>query len=641
LIQARLRIGHADDPLEHEADRVADQVVRSPESRSVSAAPRLFSPSISNAAAGPQPRQSARRPDDAALGMVRDILGSTGMPLDPGTRTFMEERFKRNFSGVRVHTSSFAEQSAECLDANAYTVGHHVVFGAGQYAPGTVQGRRLIAHELTHVLQQSGSSGATLGLVQRDDKHPTSTASKPAPSKAAAPPAPAGPAPASETKPSLSQFWSAVAAVGEKEHAMRLVQEAVQRMMAAEGDKLKEIEINIYELEHGYSPERNWDAIQALKAKRQAIFDAYDPSIVRSSRAPIVPRPLIPLPYATIQAPLSGPVAPALNLYPPNIPPDNPLRTTKYGGVFFDDSGFRSSVGDAYAYEFETDNFEVANDLERIARAGYTEIHIATGTHGSPGGARSPKFKFLKEDARSIYETMQRHPGLKIIPYNMADPAQAAAFTALQARAAGGQLPGGATVAAYCHSRVSVPDPNEGPAGPYSSVEVLDGSPPGSASYGQGAFAAGFGALGIYAGLHDPNRVEGDIKIAAGTAQLVGGASYMAGAATDSLTMVRWGSRLAEGGGYVAAPFVVYDVLSDMGRKFDPGGMPPMTGEESVYYGMENTMKLAGLLFPEAAVGAVALEYVVKPGAQMAADYITPTFIGAIAESYDIPTWRH
>jgi hypothetical protein len=78
----------------------------------------------------------------------------------------MEPRFGRDFSRVRVHTDARAAASAQALNALAYTVGRNVVFGAGQYSPGTSQGDRLVAHELTHVVQQEGADGiqpATLG----------------------------------------------------------------------------------------------------------------------------------------------------------------------------------------------------------------------------------------------------------------------------------------------------------------------------------------------------------------------------------------------------------------------------------------------------------------------------------------------
>src|SRR6185369_18043496 len=71
---------------------------------------------------------------------------------------FFEPRFVHDFSRVRVHTDARAAESARAVNALAYTVGRDVVFGDGQYAPGTSGGRHTLAHELTHVLQQGGSS---------------------------------------------------------------------------------------------------------------------------------------------------------------------------------------------------------------------------------------------------------------------------------------------------------------------------------------------------------------------------------------------------------------------------------------------------------------------------------------------------
>ncbi len=86
--------------------------------------------------------------------IVHDVLNSSGQPLDAGTRAFMEPRFGHDFSGVRVHTDAKAAESARSVNALAYTVGRNIVFGTGQYEPGTGEGRRLLAHELTHVVQQ-------------------------------------------------------------------------------------------------------------------------------------------------------------------------------------------------------------------------------------------------------------------------------------------------------------------------------------------------------------------------------------------------------------------------------------------------------------------------------------------------------
>ncbi|MGH9508412.1 MAG: DUF4157 domain-containing protein [Terriglobales bacterium] len=90
--------------------------------------------------------------------IVHEVLRSPGQPLDPATRAFFEPRFGHDFSRVRVHTDARAADSARAVNALAYTVGPNVVFGATQYAPTNVVGIRLLAHELTHVVQQSGGN---------------------------------------------------------------------------------------------------------------------------------------------------------------------------------------------------------------------------------------------------------------------------------------------------------------------------------------------------------------------------------------------------------------------------------------------------------------------------------------------------
>src|SRR5205085_6372561 len=95
--------------------------------------------------------------------IVHDVLRSPGQPLDTGTRAFMEPRFGHDFSQVRVHTDTQAAESARAVNALAYTVGRDVVFGAGQHSPETSGGKRLLAHELTHVVQQRHAS-PTQGL---------------------------------------------------------------------------------------------------------------------------------------------------------------------------------------------------------------------------------------------------------------------------------------------------------------------------------------------------------------------------------------------------------------------------------------------------------------------------------------------
>jgi hypothetical protein len=90
--------------------------------------------------------------------IVHEVLNSSGQPLDASTRAFFEPRFGHDFSRVRVHADPRAAESARAVNALAYTVGRDVVFGKGQYAPGTRGGLGTLAHELAHFLQQGGSS---------------------------------------------------------------------------------------------------------------------------------------------------------------------------------------------------------------------------------------------------------------------------------------------------------------------------------------------------------------------------------------------------------------------------------------------------------------------------------------------------
>lgn len=162
----KLAISTPADACEQEADRVSEQVMQisdtqlqrvSVESEAEGAGEVHLSPQATHLA-------SVDPGQHVAPSSVHDVLSSLGQPLDPATRAFMEPRFGQDFSNVRVHSGPAAEQSARDVNAQAYTVGPDIVFGAGRFAPGTHEGRRLLAHELTHVVQQSAGhrAGATL-----------------------------------------------------------------------------------------------------------------------------------------------------------------------------------------------------------------------------------------------------------------------------------------------------------------------------------------------------------------------------------------------------------------------------------------------------------------------------------------------
>jgi len=172
-LQAKLTIGSINDPLEQEADRVADQVMRmlAPE-----VAPTSATPQVSRKCAGCEAdeeeklqKKEARTAEAAsskAPPIVHEVLRSSGQPLDAGTRTFFEPRFGRDFGGIRIHTDAKGAESARAMNALAYTVGQHVVFNASQYTLHNQLGRRLLAHELVHTLQQGAAQQPEVALRQ-------------------------------------------------------------------------------------------------------------------------------------------------------------------------------------------------------------------------------------------------------------------------------------------------------------------------------------------------------------------------------------------------------------------------------------------------------------------------------------------
>lgn len=101
--------------------------------------------------------------------IVRDVLLSSGQPLDYSIRRFMEPRFGTELSDVRVHTDSRAAESARAVSAHAYSVGNDLVFATGKYDPRTASGRRLLAHELAHVVQQRAASEVGHGISHPGD----------------------------------------------------------------------------------------------------------------------------------------------------------------------------------------------------------------------------------------------------------------------------------------------------------------------------------------------------------------------------------------------------------------------------------------------------------------------------------------
>src|SRR5574337_59457 len=102
--------------------------------------------------------------------VVHEALSSSGQPLDASARAFMERSFGRDFQSVRIHTGAKASESAKAVNALAYTVGQDIVFAEGHYNPASYEGRRLLAHELAHTVQQAGAGpGPISGMSQPGD----------------------------------------------------------------------------------------------------------------------------------------------------------------------------------------------------------------------------------------------------------------------------------------------------------------------------------------------------------------------------------------------------------------------------------------------------------------------------------------
>ena len=214
-IQPKLAIGLPNDSFEQEADRVADQVLRitdRPSGDQPVAVSSLEDSTAQRKCAACEEEEKKKKlqtkrasPVNASgelnAGVAMRTAERTGMPLPTEVRSYFEPRFGRDFSKVRVHTDTEAAHSVEAIDALAFTHGQDMVFGPGQFDPASTRGRRLIAHELTHVVQQSGQLNRT-PHIQRDGKTDT-----PPKSPTASPDADAKPSvPATKGQVTLSGF---------------------------------------------------------------------------------------------------------------------------------------------------------------------------------------------------------------------------------------------------------------------------------------------------------------------------------------------------------------------------------------------------------------------------------------------------
>lgn len=168
-LQTKLTINEPGDVYEQEADRVADAVMRMGDSE-VSLQAKSAQGGLARKTGLGISRYSQGGGGGEAPPIVHDVLNSPGQPLDASTRALMEPRFEQNFSGVRIHADARAAKSARAVNALAYTVGNDVVFGEGLYIPNAISGQKLLAHELTHVVQQGATHPRGRNLMRQDSQ---------------------------------------------------------------------------------------------------------------------------------------------------------------------------------------------------------------------------------------------------------------------------------------------------------------------------------------------------------------------------------------------------------------------------------------------------------------------------------------
>ncbi len=206
IVQARLHMNPPDDQYEREAEEIANLLTRSPNFNAIPAdgMDQGIAPPTLRVQASPLSGNAGLADIPPTLEAEIATLPYSGMPLSAAERSFFEPRFGHDFSNVRIHTDAQASHLAQELNAEAFTVGPDIAFAAGAYAPGTTEGQHLIAHELTHVVQQTtggvGQQVAASPAVQRQEAEPTAEpVPTPSPEATATPqPGQGGPGPVGE-----------------------------------------------------------------------------------------------------------------------------------------------------------------------------------------------------------------------------------------------------------------------------------------------------------------------------------------------------------------------------------------------------------------------------------------------------------
>lgn len=183
FVQAKLTVNEPGDMYEQEADAMADRVMRISSNEAVKPVTGLIGTSLQRKCAHCEEEEKRRKPvmrktDAGNSGMFVSYSFATsflnaskggGSSLPQGTRSFMENAFSTDFSDVRLHTGDKASEMSKEINAKAFTYGNDIYFKEGQYNPGSDEGKQLLAHELTHVVQQNLAINKTGGIRRQPD----------------------------------------------------------------------------------------------------------------------------------------------------------------------------------------------------------------------------------------------------------------------------------------------------------------------------------------------------------------------------------------------------------------------------------------------------------------------------------------
>ena len=421
--------------------------------------------------------------------------------------------------------------------------------------------------------------------------------------------------------------------VQQQQREQQAMQDALQKMMAERGPEIQQLKARIDEVSHYEPTWQNRRMMEGLQADLNKIFEAYTPQLSPTGGPSCRMAPEGPPRSPSTPSGMHIPLPMSQGGYAPDIVPTKAQPFGDVGGLDFEHDSLRSSIEHAYAYDKTATGAQVANDIERLARGGYAEIHLLSGAHGQTNsgiGKATPEQLVL--DKQTALQAEARHQGrLKVHVYDANNPKDLLAFAALQRTAVQGNVnPRTATLEGVCYgrNRMSDPNPQASLPPPGSPLSAKEAAVPGGA-------AVLSGALMIDSGLKDPNSKVGAAKIVTGATQVAGGATYVIGTALRSAAIARVGSVAGELAGHATVPLVAYDVYRHLQQHLQGGDT--RTASEKKIEGLTDGLAVGGLAFPAFAVAALGIQYGFMPMAEKAAEIAAPAFVGGMSQAYGIP----